>query len=204
MVLGGFLVSVKSLPFWSTFSVFVLGYTANGYGWYAVGYFAGSKPLDRWIRKDPKGEKVISTIQKYFEMHSGKTIFITKFTFSLTIAAMIMAGSLKYNLKKFTWYNFLGSIGWVGMTMSIGYFFGQSYQFFVVYLKNVSYFIIFLGSSIALIYILKIMFRSAFIKSVFEHDLVRHYKERLRGGFNGLLNNGNDRTNRQKGDVDKL
>src|SRR3989338_1842443 len=125
MVLGGFLVSTKSIPFLPTFLVFTLGYTLNGYLWYAVGYFGGAKPIDRWVRTKPRSDKVITTVQSYFEKHSGKAIIITKFTFSLTIAALIMAGSLKYNLKRFTLYNFIGSIGWVAMTLFIGYFFGQ-------------------------------------------------------------------------------
>lgn len=198
MVLGGFLVSIRSIPLLPTFLVFTLGYTVNGYLWYMVGYFAGSKPIDKWARSKPKSEKIINIVQKYFEMHSGKAIVITKFTFSLTIAALIMAGSLKYNLRKFTWYNFVGSIGWVAMTLFIGYFFGQSYKFFFVYLKNFTYFVVFLGGAIALIYILKAVFRSAFVKAIIEHSGVNHYREKFRNGLSKIL------INEDKKDVDKL
>lgn len=183
MVLGGFLVSTRSLPLLNTFFVFTLGYTLNGYIWYAVGYWGGATPIDKWGRSKPKSDKIIRTVQYYFEKHSGKAIVITKFTFSLTIAALIMAGSLKYNLKKFSVYNFIGSVGWVAMTMFIGYFFGQSYKFFIVYLKNFTYFLVFLGGAIALMYILKAVFRSAFIRGIIEHEHVRHYREKLRNGL---------------------
>lgn len=201
MVLGGFLVSTHSIPFLPTFIVFTLGYTVNGYIWYLVGYFGGAKPIDKWGRAKPKSDKIIKMVQYYFEKHSGKAIIITKFTFSLTIAALIMAGSLKYNLKKFTLYNFIGSVGWVAMTLFIGYFFGQSYRFFIIYLKNFTYFLVFLGGAIALIYILKLIIKSAFVQSVFMHERVRYLSEKIRNGLDKVLNgNGNDR----KEDVDNL
>ena len=67
MVLGGFLVSTKSIPLLPTFAVFTLGYTLNGYLWYAVGYFGGSKPIDKWGRTKPRSDKIIKTVQNYFE-----------------------------------------------------------------------------------------------------------------------------------------
>lgn len=199
MVLGGFLVSTKSVPLLPTFLVFTLGYTVNGYIWYAVGYWSGAKAIDRWARTKPKSEKVVNTVQKYFERHSGKTIVITKFTFSLTVAALIMAGSLKYNFKKFGIYNFIGSIGWVALTMFTGYFFGQSYKFFFVYLKNFTYFLVFLGGAIALIYIVKLILQSAFIKSVLLHEKVRYYSEKIKNGlekFIAGINGDNNHDNR--------
>ena len=192
MVLGGFLVSTKAIPLLPTFAVFTLGYTLNGYLWYAVGYFGGSKPIDKWGRTKPKSEKIIKTVQEYFERHSGKAIVITKFTFSLTIAALIMAGSLKYNLRKFSLYNFIGSVGWVSLTLFIGYFFGQSYKFFFVYIKNFTYFLVFLGGAIALVYILKVIFQSAFIRAIINHEKVKYYSHKLKNGLDKLLSNGDE------------
>lgn len=205
MVLGGFLVSIDNLKFLPSFTAFLLGYMANGYAWYAVGYFAGAKPLDKWGRTKPNSDKIINTVQGYFERHSGKAIIITKLTLSLTIVTLIMAGSLKYNLKKFSWYNFLGSVGWVALTMSVGFFFGQSYRFFVVYLKNFTYFIAFLGGAIALVYVIKISIRSAFIRSLIMHEKVRYYSDKIKNTLDKFLYNGNQNTNRDntKVDVDK-
>src|SRR3989344_2379579 len=106
MVLGGFLVSVGTIKLLPIFLIFTLGYVINGYLWYTVGYFAGAKPIDKWARKDQKGRKIVEKVEEYFHRYSGRAIVITKFTFSLTVATLIMAGSLKYDLKKFTLYNF--------------------------------------------------------------------------------------------------
>jgi len=189
MVLGGFLVSVNSIKLLPTFLLFVLAYTINGYIWYAVGFFAGAKPIDKWGRKDKKGRKIIEKVEEYFGKYSGRAIIITKFTFSLTIATLIMAGSLKYNFKKFSLYNFLGSVGWVVVTLFVGYFFGESYKLFFVYLKNFTYGLVFLGGAIALIYIIKLIFGSAFVKSLFITDKIKELSYKLRNGLEEFLSN---------------
>ena len=192
MVLGGFLVSVNSIRLLPTLLLFILAYTINGYIWYTVGYFAGAKPIDKWGRKDKKGRKIIEKVEEYFNKYSGRAIIITKFTFSLTIATLIMAGSLKYDLKKFTFYNFIGSVGWVVVTLFVGYFFGQSYKLFFVYLKNFTYGLVFLGGAIALIYIIKLVLGSAFVKSLFITDKIRELSYKLRNGLEEFLSTGND------------
>jgi membrane protein DedA with SNARE-associated domain len=184
LVLGGFLVSTGFVKFTPLFFLFILGETINGFIWYFVGYFAGSKPIDKWGRSKPKSEKVINTVQKYFEKYSGRAILITKFTFSLTIATMIMAGSLKYDLKKFAVYNFIGSVGWVCMTLFTGYFFGQSYK---LVLENLGLMIVFLGGAITLVYILKWIFRSAFIRAIIKHDRVIYIRNKIKDKIDKIL-----------------
>lgn len=192
MVLGGFLISVNTVKLLPVFLMFTLAYTINGYIWYTVGYFAGAKPIDKWGRKDKKGRKIIEKVEEYFGKYSGRAIIITKFTFSLTIATLIMAGSLKYNLKKFSLYNFIGSIGWVAATLFVGYFFGESYKLFFIYLKNLTYGLVFLGGAIALIYIIKLIFGSAFIKSLFITDKIKEFSHKLRNGLEEFLSNGSE------------
>lgn len=192
MVLGGFLVSVDSIRLLPTFLLFTLAYTINGYIWYAVGYFAGAKPIDKWGRKDEKGRKIIEKVEKYFTKYSGRAIIITKFTFSLTIATLITAGSLKYNLRKFTVYNFLGSVGWVAVTLFVGYFFGESYKLFFVYLKSFTYGLVFLGSAITIVYVIKLTFGSAFVKSLFITEKLKELTFKLRNGLEEFLSNGEE------------
>ena len=190
MVLGGFLVSTGTIKLLPIFLIFTLGYVINGYLWYTVGYFAGAKPIDKWARKDQKGRKIVEKVEEYFHRYSGRAIVITKFTFSLTVATLIMAGSLKYDLKKFTLYNFIGSIGWVAVTLFIGYFFGQSYKFFIEYLRGLSYFLIFLGGAIALVYVLKFILGSAFIKSLLLREKLKELSDKLKDGIDKFLSNG--------------
>ena len=109
----------------------------------------------------------------------------------MTIATLIMAGSLKYDIKKFSLYNFVGSVGWVCMVLFTGYFFGQSYKLLFHYLNNFLYILIFLGGAIALIYILKVIFISAFVKSILANEKVKYVNDKIRNGLDKLLTNGN-------------
>lgn len=187
MVLGGFLVSTGTIKLIPIFLIFTVGYVLNGYLWYFIGYFAGAKPIDKWGRGKPKSRKIVEKVEEYFGKYSGRAIIFTKFTFSLTIATLIMAGSLKYNLRKFSLYNFIGSIGWVSLTLFIGYFFGQSYKLFVEYLKGFSYLILFLGGAVALVYVLKFTLGSAFIKSLYLTEKLKEFSDKLKDGIDRLL-----------------
>ena len=129
LILAGILISVGAVPVFPTIGVVLLGNILNGYMWYTVGYFAGAKPLDKWGRKDEKSRLIIEKVEKYFDRYSGRALIITRMTLSLTVATLIMAGSLKYNIKKFSLYNLLGAAGWVGTTLAVGYFFGHVYTF---------------------------------------------------------------------------
>src|SRR3989338_10558167 len=129
-ILAGFFASIASISLWPAFFICLTGEVINGFAWYAVGYYAGAKPIDRWGRKDEKSRKIIEKVEQYFQRYSGRAILLAHLTWSLTIATMIMAGSFKYNLKKFSFYNSLGSIMWVLMIFFLGFFFGESYKFF--------------------------------------------------------------------------
>ena len=192
LILGGFLASVNSILLWPTFMLFILAYTINGYLWYAVGFFAGAKPIDRWAKKDEKRRKVVEKVGHYFSKYSGRAIIITKFTFSLTIATLITAGSLKYSFKKFTFYNFAGSIAWVVVTMFVGYFFGESYKLFSDYVKSLTIGLVFLVGAIAVVYMIKRTFGSAFIESLLSGDRIRDFSYKFRNGLEAFLSNGSD------------
>ena len=111
IILAGFLASLGSVAIIPAVIVCVIGDFLNGWMWYLIGYFGGAKPIDKWGRKDPKSRKIIETVERYFHRYSGRAIVFTKLTWSLTIATMIMAGSFKYNFRKFSYYNFIGGLG---------------------------------------------------------------------------------------------
>lgn len=186
IILSGFLASIGSVAFWPVLIICLIGEILNGYMWYLVGYFGGAKPIDRWGRKDEKSRKIIETVEKYFHRYSGRAVILAKLTWSLTIATMIMAGSFKYDLKRFSLYNLIGSIGWVATTFFIGYLFGESYQAIFV-ITHIGYIILFLAGAIALIYFLRHLFRSRFIHSLVTIERIRALSDRVKQGIDRFL-----------------
>lgn len=186
-ILAGFLASVASLSLWPTFFICFIGEVINGFAWYAVGYYAGAKPIDKWGRKDEKSRKIIEKVEGYFKRYSGRAILFAKVTWSLCIVTLIMAGSFKYNLRKFARYNLLGSIIWISMVFFIGFFFGESYKYLFDYLKNFVLILVFLGGAIAIGYVLKLIFRSAYIRTLFVAERLRELSDKIKEGIDKFL-----------------
>ena len=186
-ILAGFLASIASISLWPAFFICLVGEIINGFAWYAVGFYAGAKPIDKWGRKDEKSRKIIEKVEEYFKRYSGRAILFGKVTWSLCIATLIMAGSFKYDFKKFAWYNFLGSVIWISMVFSVGYFFGESYKYLFDYLKNLAFVFVFLGGAIAIGYFLKMIFRSAYIKKLFVAERLRELSDKIKNGIDKFL-----------------
>lgn len=186
IILAGFLASLGTVAVIPVILICIVGDFFNGWGWYAVGYFGGSKPIDRWGRNKPKTRKIIETVERYFQQYSGRAIIFTKLTWSLTIATMIMAGSFRYNFKKFSYYNFIGGLGWVGITFSVGYVFGKGYKA-VNLVNNIGYIILFFIGASVLVYILKVIFKSKFIQSLYAMERLRDLSEKFKNGIDKFM-----------------
>ncbi|PIR41882.1 MAG: hypothetical protein COV30_01680 [Candidatus Yanofskybacteria bacterium CG10_big_fil_rev_8_21_14_0_10_37_15] len=197
-ILAGFLASIGAVALWPAFLLALAGQIINASGWYTVGYFAGSKPIDKWGRKDEKSRRIIEKVEHYFKRYSGRAIFIAHITWSLTIATMVMAGSFKYNFKKFTLYNFFGSSVWVLMVFFVGYFFGQSYRYLFDYFKNIIIGILFLGGAIAVGYILKMIFRLVYVRFLFFNERLKKLHYKMRDHLNNFFSDKNSENGNNK------
>ena len=186
IILAGFLASIGSVLVVPVVLICIAGDFFNGWIWYLVGYFGGAKPIDKWGRKDPKSRKIIETVERYFQRYSGRAIIFTKLTWSLTIATMIMAGSFKYNFKKFSYYNFIGGLGWVGITFSIGYLFGKGYKA-VNLVNNIGYLVLFLAGAVILVYAFKMVFKSKFIQSLTAMEHLRDLGDKFKDTIDKFL-----------------
>lgn len=188
IILGGFLASFGQVKISIIFPLLLIAHIISGYMWYAVGYFGGAKSLDKWGHRNKISHNVINKVTDYFHRYSSRAIMFAKFTFGLEIATLIMAGSLKYNLKKFSKYNALGSIGWVTVTFFVGFFFGQSFKLFFTILKNLTIAIIFLGGAVALIYVLTIFLRRHYVGYLTWKEKIKGWGDRIRDGVDEFLN----------------
>ncbi|MBX4211504.1 MAG: DedA family protein [Candidatus Yanofskybacteria bacterium] len=187
MVLAGFLVSAGRLHFVPVMIALVAGYMVNGYLWYGAGYFGGARVLDYLLKHNTKRQKAFGRLKEYFEEHTGKAIVFTKMTFSFTILVLTLAGSLRYGLKKFSIYNFIGSVGWAALTFSAGYFFGEGYQLLFDYWRNIGYFILSIVIAIAFVYGLKLLGRSVFIKSLLAQVRLEELNDKIQEGLEKML-----------------
>lgn len=109
-----------------------LGDTAN--------YWIGEKFAGRFFTNtDAKflNPKHLEKTQNFYKKYGGKTIILARFAPIVRTYAPFVAGMGKMQYKTFMSYNIIGSIAWVVIFLTLGYFFGN----FPVVQKNFTYLI---------------------------------------------------------------
>jgi len=98
----------------------ILGDSTN----YVVGRTAGDKlfsnPNSKIFRRD-----YLNQTHAFYERHGGKTVTLARFLPILRTFAPFVAGVGRMHYPRFLGFSVLGTIGWVGGLVTLGYFFGN-------------------------------------------------------------------------------
>src|SRR3989344_8592929 len=78
LVLAGFIASSGQVKIYLIIPLLIVAHSINGYLWYLVGYWGGSKSLDKWGHRNRLSHKIIKTITSYFEKYSARAIMFAK------------------------------------------------------------------------------------------------------------------------------
>ncbi|MDP9048957.1 MAG: VTT domain-containing protein [Bacteroidota bacterium] len=118
---GRFNISIYTL----VFSLMAAGILGN-YAGYWFGYRAGPKLFNRdnslFFKK-----RYVALAEEFYIKHGGMALVLGRFFPIIRTFAPIFAGIVKVDLRKFTLYNFVGSIAWVSIFTLGGYFLGRRY-----------------------------------------------------------------------------
>ena len=95
------------------------GNTAN----YSIGRLFGDKLAARFPRIVKK--EYLDKTHAFYEKYGGETIIITRFVPIVRTFAPFVAGVGHMTYLRFSAYNFLGGVLWVGILLFGGYWFGQ-------------------------------------------------------------------------------
>jgi len=98
-------------------------------------------------------ENLVLRMEKYFEHHGGKTIFLVKSTTGLCFATFTAAGIVRMDFKKFVKYSFLGGIVWSSLLVAMGYFYGYLWRQIKQYISWIGW-IIFIVAAISIVIII--------------------------------------------------
>lgn len=97
-----------------------------------IGYWIGRKGgrplLERYTHLFRIPISVIEKGERVFAKHGSVTIFFARFVFGMRIIAGPMAGVLRMDWKKFSFFNFLGAALWVTVISIVGYKFGEEWE----------------------------------------------------------------------------
>lgn len=114
------------MNFWLAYIAILAGEVGGDVFYYALGYWGREKIIlkYRWLAKIflPEVEK----IERLFKKHPAKTLIISKITHVIGLPFLIAAGIAKYNLARFSLYDFIATIPKSLALLAVGYFFSQA------------------------------------------------------------------------------
>ncbi len=89
---------------------------------YLIGKYTGKKIL-QFPRNSLK--KYLKQTHHFFELHGGKTILLARLVPIIRTYAPFVAGLGEMNFYKFSFFNILGAILWIGIFLELSYSFGH-------------------------------------------------------------------------------
>lgn len=102
-----------------------------------VGYWFGKKtgPVlfekkDTWLFK----RKHMEQAREFYEKRGGTAIIVARFLPIVRTFAPIVAGVVKMDGKKFSFYNLIGAVLWIGSLVSIGFVVGRKAEPYLHYI----------------------------------------------------------------------
>jgi membrane-associated protein len=91
---------------------------------YTIGHYFG-KRVFAWEDSKFFNKKAFDSAHAFYEKHGGITIVAARFMPFLRTFAPFVAGVAQMTRAKFSFYDVLGSVLWVGSIVTVGYFFGN-------------------------------------------------------------------------------
>ena len=125
-IIAAFLASLGYFNLFLVYSMAILGNLIGDTGYYFIGRWGEDKISSRKRFLGIDTEQV-KKLEKHFEQHAGKTLFLGKWTHYFVIPILVAAGIAKMPYKKFIWLNFIGELPKSLAFLLVGYYFGKAY-----------------------------------------------------------------------------
>jgi len=120
-------------PIWMVVLCIVVAAILGNYVGYYFGKLAGKgiyNRKDSWFFK----RKHIETTEAFFIKHGGQALIMARFLPIMRTFTPIVAGIIKMEMGKFSWYIIVGAIAWGSSITLLGFFLGKIYPDIVHYL----------------------------------------------------------------------
>ena len=153
-VIGGFLSSLGYFNLFLVYSMAIFGNLVGDTGYYFIGRWGGDKISSRKRFLGINTEQV-KKLEKHFDKHAGKTIFLGKWTHYFIIPILVAGGVVKMPYKKFIWLNLVGELPKSLAFLLVGYYFGEAYNQLDKFSNYALVAVIIIAIIIAIVYFLR-------------------------------------------------
>ncbi|HTP57225.1 MAG TPA: VTT domain-containing protein [Candidatus Paceibacterota bacterium] len=125
LLVVGVLAAAGVLSPWATFVSCLIGSVIGGYFWYGVGYWAGAGPLEKFMHSSEVRRALFERIREHSERAAGIIVFLAKLGYAITVPTLIIVGSLRFDLKRYSLANAAGTLIWVSVLFWVSFFAGK-------------------------------------------------------------------------------
>jgi membrane-associated protein len=170
LVLAGLLCATGVLDM--HISVLVLSIVGAGVLGNYAGYWFGFRTGPVLFKRNESlffKKRYVTMAEEFYAKYGGMALVLGRFFPIIRTFAPIFAGVVKMDFKKFTIFNFIGSITWVATLTLSGFFLGRRYP------EEIKYYLKYVV--LGLIIITMIPFFVAFIKRKFTKTKAREFNE---------------------------
>lgn len=127
LILGGVIAFEGRVPLAAVLAAGMIGAVVGDSIGYAVGRRHGRRLLDgtlgRWVKQDH-----LDRAEAYLAERGGKAVFFGRFTAALRVMIPGLAGMSGLRYPVFLAFNVAGAVGWVTLSVMLGYIGGSSWR----------------------------------------------------------------------------
>ena len=130
---------------------------------YWIGRIGGRPLIDRILKIRLLhfliNEKSLEKVERYFESHGGKTVFVGRFGPGLRSMTPLFAGVTRMGYFRFVPYNVAAALVWAVVYSLIGYVFGQYWSELLAVAKSVGFSVVALVILVIVAFVLRRRYR---------------------------------------------
>lgn len=138
-VIAGLLAAQGYLSFTLAYLIMIIGDVVGDIMYYALGRWGKTRVVERWGKFIGIQPRHLESMGTYLNAHPAKSILFGKLTHSAGFLVLVGSGMSRMPIKKFVWYNILGTIPKSFALMLLGYFLGSQYNKINSYIGKVSF-----------------------------------------------------------------
>lgn len=137
-IIAGFLSSLGYINIFFAYLVIIAGDLTSDFLYYFLGNKGGIKFVGKWGRYLGIAEQHVESLEKYFDKHGGKMLFLGKISHGIGTAFLVAAGLAKMPFIKFLFYNSLATFLKSFALILIGFYFGYAFATINSYLEKIA------------------------------------------------------------------